>query len=94
MSEYIDDLLECGFPDDGMGPAAAADYLDMSDDELRKECARARNKKILGIRNWPHPLSEKQRWCLACWCAERDNRETNAAVMDARHGDYGERDES
>lgn len=70
-------IEQFGWPDDGMGPADPSDYLTLSDEELRKECARARDAKIVGIRNWPHKLSDKQRFCLAVWCANRDNIKIN-----------------
>ena len=81
MSEYVDDLLAaCGYPDDGMGQSEPAEYMTLSDEELRKECAAARDAKTVSIRNWPHKLSEKQRWCLAIWCAKRDEREMQRAL--------------
>jgi hypothetical protein len=48
------------------------DYMSLTDDELREGTARARSEKIKGIRRWPSPLSEKQRWCLAFWIAENE----------------------
>ena len=50
------------------------DYLDLSDDELRKLSSRARNEKIKGIRRWPSPLSPKQRYCLAVWISDNENK--------------------
>jgi len=67
-------------PDDGMGQSDPAEYLTLSDDELRKECSKATDTKIVGIRDWPHKLSKKQRYCLAVWCAKRDDREMQRAL--------------
>ncbi len=78
--ECVLDDLDFG-PDDGMGRTDPGEYLTLSDDELRKECANAKSEKIVGIRNWPHKLSEKQRWCLAMWAAERDDRATSKALL-------------
>lgn len=49
-------------------------YLHLTDDELRKETARSRNKKIMGIRKWPNKLSDKQRYCLAVWLLQNDEK--------------------
>lgn len=92
MSEYVDDLLaECGYPDDGMSQCDPAEYMDLSDEELRKECAASRDAKIVSIRNWPNKLSEKQRWCLAFWCAKRDDREMQRELTryNRKETDYG-----
>ena len=35
--------------------------------ELRKMTAASRTPKIISIRKYPHPLSYKQKWCLAYW---------------------------
>lgn len=67
-------------PDDGMGQSDPEEYMHLSDEELRKECATARDAKIISIRNWSHALSKKQRWCLALWCAKRDDREMQRAL--------------
>lgn len=67
-------------PDDGMGQSDPAEYMGLSDDALRNECVAARETKIVSIRNWPHALSKKQRWCLALWCAKRDDREMQRAL--------------
>ena len=81
MSDYVDDMLaQYGYPDDGMGRSDPAEYLALSDDELRKECAKAKDAKIVSIRDWPRKLSEKQRCCLAVWCAKRDDREMQRAL--------------
>ncbi len=48
------------------------DYLGMTDDELRAATSSTRTRKLVGIRKWLSPLSAKQRYCLACWLAERD----------------------
>jgi hypothetical protein len=41
--------------------------MDWSDDDLRKHSARSRSPKIMSIRRWQAPLTEKQRYCLAFW---------------------------
>jgi hypothetical protein len=74
-------LDDYGFgPDDGMGQNDPDQYLTLSDGELRKECVKARDAKIVSIRDWPRKLSEKQRYCLAVWCAKRDDRERQRAL--------------
>lgn len=70
MGEMADFINEQGRDD--MGPPEAEDYLDMTDDELRKGTALCRSAKLKSIRAWPHTLSVKQRYCLAAWLAERD----------------------
>jgi hypothetical protein len=70
MSDMADFVNDQGRDD--MGPTEAEDYLDMTDDELRKETAACRSAKLKSIRAWPHPLSDKQRYCLAAWVAKRD----------------------
>lgn len=71
MGEMADLHADYGaFCDDRACPE---DYLDMSDDELRKETSRSRNLKIMSIRKSSNELSEKQRWCLAKWIADKDN---------------------
>lgn len=45
-------------------------WLEETDAVLRRETAAARSEKIKGIRSWPRPLSEKQRYCLARWIVE------------------------
>jgi hypothetical protein len=59
--------------DDGYYYPDESDYLHLSDDELKAETARARDPKIMGIRKWPNPLSEKQRWCLANWITRNES---------------------
>jgi hypothetical protein len=73
MGEIADEMiLSLWDPDDGMGPPKPEDYLDMTDEELRKETSLSRSPKIMNIRKYPHNLTTKQRYCLACWLAERD----------------------
>lgn len=67
-------------PDDGMGQSDPAEYMALSDAELRKECAKARDAKTASIRDRPNKLTEKQRWCLAFWCAKRDDRKMQRAL--------------
>ena len=73
MGEFSDDLLgRYGYPpDDAPSPD---DYLDMTDAELRTATAACRTAKLKSIRAWPHPLSAKQRYCLAAWLSDRDVR--------------------
>lgn len=67
------DMLNDDYGDrDNMGMPEPEDFLDMTDDDLRKETAMCRSAKLKSIRAWPHPLSPKQRYCLAAWLAERD----------------------
>ncbi len=49
-------------------------YLTMSDDDLKAATSAARSEKIKGIRKWPKPLSDKQRYCLAAWLEEKDQK--------------------
>jgi hypothetical protein len=67
--------------DDGMGRSDPEDYLKLSDEEIRRECAKARDAKIVSIRDWPNKLSEKQRYCLAVWCARRDDWQRDRLTM-------------
>lgn len=75
-SEIADYLMQC-FEE---GPPEPEDYLDMTDDELRKETAMCRSAKLKSIRVWPHALSPKQRYCLAVWLAERDAKYDRGAA--------------
>lgn len=64
---FLDDML---FSDDeNNDPQCPEYYLDMDDSELIQETARARDKKIMGIRKYKK-LSLKQRWCLAKWLSD------------------------
>ena len=75
MGEIADMMLErYGEDHDSMAQRKPEDYLSLSDEDLRKGTAGSRNEKIKGIRTWPMPLSKKQRYCLAAWLAEKDNR--------------------
>ena len=49
-------------------------YMEMAEEDLRKEARSAKEPKIVSIRNWRAPLSKKQRYCLAFWCVKRDKR--------------------
>jgi hypothetical protein len=72
MGEIADDMTErYGYPNED-GPPEPEDYLDMTDEELRKATAMCRSGKLKSIRAWPHALSPKQRYCLAAWLAEHD----------------------
>ncbi len=71
IADYIFDQFVC-HPEDG--PPSPEDYLDMTDNELRKETSMCRSEKLKSIRRWPHELSEKQRYCLAAWLAKRDSK--------------------
>ncbi len=74
MGEIADEMIErYGYPNED-GPPEPEDYLDMTDDELRKATAKCRNAKLVSIRNWPSELSPKQRYCLAAWLADRDSK--------------------
>ncbi|MCP3670490.1 MAG: hypothetical protein GY814_08645 [Gammaproteobacteria bacterium] len=48
--------------------------LDQGDDYLRKGTAKSRSPKIMSIRNWARPLTDKQRWCLAHWIWSNDQQ--------------------
>jgi len=48
------------------------EYLLSDEDFLRQATAPSRNKKIMSIRKWPHPLTHKQKWCLAMWIYNHD----------------------
>ena len=53
------------------------DYLDMSDEELFTASSGARSEKLKSIRKYYQnhkSLSEKQRYCLAAWISEKDNK--------------------
>jgi len=52
----------------------ACDYITCNDKELKDHTAQARTAKIMSIRNCEYPLTFNQRWCLAVWAADRDNR--------------------
>ncbi len=41
--------------------------LEQSDDYLREGTAKSRSPKIMSIRKWTRPLTDKQKWCLAHW---------------------------
>lgn len=69
MGDMADMMADAWDYDDSL---TAADYLGMSDNELRAATSMVRSAKLKSIRAWPHPLSEKQRYCLAAWLAERD----------------------
>jgi hypothetical protein len=62
INQYDDERLE------------PEDYLNLTDDELKRITSGCRSKKLKGIRKWPNPLSDKQRYCLAAWIAEKENR--------------------
>jgi len=49
--------------------------LDQGDDYLRETTARSRSPKIMSIRKWPYPLTDKQKWCLALWILHSDERQ-------------------
>lgn len=55
---------------DESGPPEAEDFLDLSDDELKRESSGTRSPKLKGIRKWPNPLTPKQRYALAAWLAK------------------------
>ena len=77
MSDYVDDMLaRYGYPD-GLDEEGfnVSEYLTLSDDALRAECAKAKLPLIVSIRKFPRKLSNKQRYCLARWAVERDERE-------------------
>lgn len=67
MYDFVDD-------DDGWRPSQAEDYMDESDSSLRAYTSGARIEKIRSIRSSPSPLSRAQRYCLAKWIADADNR--------------------
>ncbi len=48
--------------------------LDQGDDYLREGTAKSRSPKIMSIRKWVRPLTDKQRWCLAHWIWSNDQR--------------------
>lgn len=74
MGEIADDIIErYGYPPED-GPPRAEDYLDMTDKELIAASSMCRSKKLKSIRKWPKPLSQKQRYCLAAWIAEKDSK--------------------
>lgn len=53
------------------------DYLDMSDKELFAASSGVRSEKLKSIRKYYQThkfLSEKQRYCLAAWISEKDNK--------------------
>lgn len=67
------------FPYDLDGPEypEPEDYLDMSDEKLYSETAMARTEKLKSIRKYyktHNYLSDKQRWCLAKWLADKDEK--------------------
>ena len=87
MGEITDMMLEnYGWDDDGMGRSDPDIYLRLSDEDLRAECTKARDAKIVSIRDWAHKLSEKQRFCLALWCAHRDDRDMQRAIRPNTEG--------
>jgi len=47
----------------------ARHYIHFDDEKLKDACEQASEPKIISIRTWRHPLSKKQRWALAFWCA-------------------------
>lgn len=75
MGEIADEMVDryYGMDDIDFDDGPISHYFDLSDDELRKLTSKARDKKIVGIRNWPNKLSDKQRYCLAEWLANRGN---------------------
>ena len=85
MGDIADFMLD-GYDgeDDGMGRCDPTGYLHLSDAKLKQECSKARSAKIVSICSWPHKLSEKQRYCLAVWAAERDDREANREFKDKK----------
>ena len=76
MGELADYTLEqFDYGRDDMGPSEPEDYLHLTDEELKKETKQARTEKIKGISNFEKKLSDKQRFCLAAWLADRDNKQ-------------------
>lgn len=72
--DWIPDFWSGPFDDDYSHPD---DYLDMSDEELFAASSGTRNEKLKSIRNHYQThkfLSEKQRYCLAAWISEKDNK--------------------
>jgi len=77
VGDVADDMIDQMFTQEFVSErmySMPEDYLKYPDSELRAETTLARSKKIKNIRRWSSSLSEKQRWCLAEWASDRDNR--------------------
>lgn len=51
------------------------ELMRLPDADLRRLSATAKDTKTVGIRKWPKPLSEKQRYCLAFYIRDHTNYE-------------------
>ena len=63
-----------GWDGDHWIAAEPEDLLHLSNKELKAKASRSRAAIIVGICKWHKPLSIKQRWRLAAWIADMENR--------------------
>jgi len=73
--DWIPEFWHCNFYDDDC--SRPDDYLEMSDEELFATSSGARSEKLKSIRKYYQThkfMSKKQRYCLAAWISERDNK--------------------
>ena len=73
MAEWITDNYS--WSDEFYSDFEPEDFLHLTDDELKIKTSLARTEKIKSIRRYTKPLSEKQRWCLAKWISDRENKD-------------------
>ncbi len=73
MGDIADYYLENCFTEDDNGFFDAYDFLELSDEELKKGCLRSRSKKIMGIVRFADKLSDRQRYCLAVWASQHQD---------------------
>jgi len=69
MGEIADDLIDRMWDEyyDDDSTSTIRYYLSLHEKELRELCKKPKSKKIISIRNYHQPLSERQRYCLAVW---------------------------
>jgi len=76
MGDMADYLIDCCLEDEMSDRmySIPEDYVRHSDIRLKEDTRAARSAKIRSIRKCEYPLSQAQKWCLACWCVNRDHR--------------------